>query len=248
MQRYFLDEMSAFNQTYQISSKDDVHHIKNVMRQQIGDKVIINFTNETMICEITDIQSEIIVKPIEHIDIQTEMPVSVTIASGLLKNDKYEWMIQKATELGASAFIPFVSERTIVKVDEKKFQKKLERFSKIVKEAAEQSYRQIVPTIDFAQSGKALVQKLEAFDHVLIAYEETAKSGEMKSFTEALQNVKHGDNVCVIFGPEGGLSETEVAQFGSKVIELGPRILRAETAPLYALSSMSYHFELNETL
>lgn len=245
MQRYFLDVKSVINETYQISDKDDVHHIKNVMRQQTGDKVIVNFTNATMICEIIDIQTEITVKPIEDIDILTEMPVSVTIASGLLKNDKYEWMIQKATELGAVSFIPFVSERTIVKVDEKKFQKKVERFTKIVKEAAEQSYRQIVPSIEFVASGKALAKKLEAFDHVLIAYEETAKSGEIKSFTEALQDVKHGDKVCMIFGPEGGLSEAEVAQFGSKVIGLGPRILRAETAPLYALSAMSFHFELN---
>lgn len=245
MQRYFLGVKSVINETYQISDKDDVHHIKNVMRQQTGDKVIVNFTNATMICEIIDIQTEITVKPIEDIDILTEMPVSVTIASGLLKNDKYEWMIQKATELGAVSFIPFVSERTIVKVDEKKFQKKVERFTKIVKEAAEQSYRQIVPSIEFVASGKALAKKLEAFDHVLIAYEETAKSGEIKSFTEALQDVKHGDKVCMIFGPEGGLSEAEVAQFGSKVIGLGPRILRAETAPLYALSAMSFHFELN---
>ncbi|MDJ1154592.1 16S rRNA (uracil(1498)-N(3))-methyltransferase [Macrococcus caseolyticus] len=245
MQRYFLGVKSVINETYQISGKDDVHHIKNVMRQQTGDKVIVNFTNATMICEIIDIQTEITVKPIEDIDILTEMPVSVTIASGLLKNDKYEWMIQKATELGAVSFIPFVSERTIVKVDEKKFQKKVERFTKIVKEAAEQSYRQIVPSIEFVASGKALAKKLEAFDHVLIAYEETAKSGEIKSFTEALQDVKHGDKVCMIFGPEGGLSEAEVAQFGSKVIGLGPRILRAETAPLYALSAMSFHFELN---
>ena len=198
------------------------------MRTQTGDKVIVNFTNATMICEIIDIQTEITVKPIEHIDIQTELPVSVTIASGLLKNDKYEWMIQKATELGAVSFIPFVSERTIVKVDEKKFQKKVERFTKIVKEAAEQSYRQIVPSIEFVASGKALAKKLEAFDHVLIAYEETAKSGEIKSFTEALQDVKHGDKVCMIFGPEGGLSEAEVAQFG-RAPGLGPGGRRFES-------------------
>jgi len=80
MQRYFLDVKSVINETYQIIGKDDVHHIKNVMRQQTGDKVIVNFTNATMICEIIDIQTEITVKPIEHIDIQTELPMSVTIA------------------------------------------------------------------------------------------------------------------------------------------------------------------------
>ncbi|MCU7557208.1 16S rRNA (uracil(1498)-N(3))-methyltransferase [Macrococcus capreoli] len=244
MQRYFLEAHAELGEHYTIAQKDDVHHIKNVMRQQVGDQCIINFMNGTMVVELTDIGNEVTVRAIDQLDIQTEMPISVTIASGLLKNDKYEWMIQKATELGAHSFIPFVSERTIVKVDEKKFQKKLERFEKIVKEAAEQSYRQIVPYVQFANSGKSLVKELEVFDHVLIAYEETAKTGETKSFTEAIKHIKHGDKVCVIFGPEGGLSETEIELFGGTTVGLGPRILRAETAPLYVLSAFSFHFEL----
>lgn len=245
MQRYFLNTNGDLHQQYQIAHKDDVHHIKNVMRQNINDQFIINFDNAVMVGEITEITDKITFHTIEQLDIQTELPVQITIASGLLKNDKYEWMIQKATELGATQFMPFISDRTIIKVDEKKMHKKIERFEKIVKEAAEQSYRQVIPNIEFVKNSKVLVDVLSTFDHVFIAYEEVAKSGETKSFVNALNSVEQGQSICIIFGPEGGLTEQEVAMFGGQTIGLGPRILRAETAPLYALSAMSYRLELN---
>ena len=244
MQRYFLNADGVLNQHYQIIDKDDIHHIKNVMRQNLNDQFIVNFDNAVMVGKITEIADTITFHTIEQLDIQTELPVQITIASGLLKNDKYEWMIQKATELGAAQFMPFISERTIIKVDEKKMHKKIDRFEKIVKEAAEQSYRQMIPNIEFVKNSKALVDVLNTFDHVFIAYEEVAKSGETKSFVNALSSVQQGQSICIIFGPEGGLTEQEVAMFSGQTIGLGPRILRAETAPLYALSAMSYQLEL----
>lgn len=245
MQRYFLNQDATLESKFLITEKDDVHHIKNVMRQSIGDKIIINFLNESFICEITAINETIEVTTIEQLALNTELPIKVTIASGLLKNDKYEWMIQKATELGAYRFLPFISDYTIIKLDEKKMTKKVERFQKIIKEAAEQSYRKVIPEISVVNNSKALSETLNQYDVVLIAYEESAKKGEASALHQALSEIKLGANILVIFGPEGGLSNAEIELFNAPTIGLGPRILRAETAPLYLLSAISYHLELS---
>ncbi|TDM13101.1 16S rRNA (uracil(1498)-N(3))-methyltransferase [Macrococcus lamae] len=244
MQRYFLEQDAELNQRFFIHSTDDIHHMKNVMRSSEGDKIIVNFNNGAYVSSIITMAESIEIETIELIDLVTELPVHITIASGLLKNDKYEWMIQKATELGAAHFIPFVSERTIIKIDHKKIDKRLERFKKIVKEAAEQSYRQQVPSVSFQPSSRALVKLFDDYDYVLIAYEEEAKAGETRKFHAALNTIVPGSNVLMIFGPEGGLSHDELKLFDVQAIGLGPRILRAETAPLYALSAISYFYEL----
>lgn len=245
MQRYFLNTEAEINKSYAIIDKEDVHHIKNVMRQTVGSKIIINFINASFISEITAIDNQITVITREQLEQCTELPVQITIASGLLKNDKYEWMIQKATELGAYRFLPFISDHTVIKLDEKKMAKKVERFQKIIKEAAEQSYRQMIPEIKVVKNSTALTALLDDYDVVLVAYEESAKNGETSTLNQTLKRLESGTKVIVIFGPEGGLSETEIKEFNAPTIGLGPRILRAETAPLYLLSAMSYHMELS---
>lgn len=242
MQRYFLNENAEVNQRFFVNNEDDQHHIKNVMRLKEDDMIIINFSNGAFKSKIIQIDP-LEIQALEYVNVQTELPVQVTIASGMLKNDKYEWMIQKATELGAHAFIPFASSRTIVKLDDKKAKKKIERFEKIIKEAAEQSYRLTIPEINYKMNSQAIYDIIEQYDYVLVAYEETAKAG-ISEFHQALNDIPNGSSILMVFGPEGGLTKEEVAKFQGKVIGLGPRILRAETAPLYALSAISYYYEL----
>lgn len=120
------------------------------------------------------------------------------------------------------------------------------RWNKIVKEAAEQSYRLVIPTIEFVSNLKKVYVNIDKYDYVLIAYEDAAKEGEMSEFKRALEQFSKGDRVLIIFGPEGGLSPDEIEMFknNSYIVGLGHRILRAETAPLYALSAISYEKEL----
>jgi 16S rRNA (uracil1498-N3)-methyltransferase len=176
-----------------------------------------------------------------------ELPIQVAIASGLPKGDKLELIIQKATELGAHKFVPFNAARSIVKWDDKKGDKKLERWKKIAKEAAEQSHRSIVPTITKPFSFESLIQDSKNFDYKIVAYEEEAKAGEKSHFASLLSKMETGQSLLVVFGPEGGLTEKEVQKLmdnGFLACGLGPRILRTETAPFYVLSAISYHFEL----
>jgi 16S rRNA (uracil1498-N3)-methyltransferase len=233
MQRYFLAGKFEEQATYKLTG-DDFHHAAHVMRMKIGDKCFLTFEDEMAIVA-------------EKEETQKELPFNVTIACGYTKGDKLEWVAQKATELGVFELIGFPSKTSVVKWDEKKLTKKVPRFEKIVKEAAEQSHRQKVPGIQLLSHFNDFTKSLVNYDHILVAYEESAKSGETKSFVKSLQEVKTGESVIIIFGPEGGLSPQEIDIFSKEkavICGLGPRILRAETAPLYALSAMSYQWEL----
>lgn len=214
-----------------------------------GDKLIcVEPSGKACICSIAEITDEKIdCNIVEWIDGTVELPIRVTIASGLPKGDKLEWIIQKGTELGANQFIPFTADRSIVKWDSKKADKKVERWQKIAKEAAEQSHRNKVPTVHNPISLKQLIQESKDYACKLVAYEEEARKGEASILAKSLQKLEENQSLLVVFGPEGGLSPNEVKLLqdnGFDLCGLGPRILRTETAPLALLSAVSYHFEL----
>ena len=175
-----------------------------------------------------------------------EMPVHVTIACGLPKGDKLDLIVQKGTELGMKGIIPFKAERSVVKWDDKRGAKKIERLRKIAKEAAEQCHRTVIPEVENPLTIRQLLQLVNTFDVLLFADEEDAKSDEPHRIADRLKNVYLEQKVLVVFGPEGGLSRTEADALraaGFHPTSLGPRILRTETAPLYLLSAMSCEFE-----
>lgn len=246
MQRYFIQQQGQLNCIYEVTSEDS-HHIKNVMRLKIGDKITGVFENEVFICEIVELAKHVNIKTLEQIEHQVELPLNITIVNGVTKGDKYEYLLQKATELGCHHFILVNMDRSIAKVTEAKLPKKLERWQKIVKEAAEQSQRKRLPDIKYLSNMTALIEQLNNYDLCLLAYEESAKQHEVVMLKKMLSKVKTGQRIICIFGPEGGISEHELQQLTqAKVISigLGPRILRAETAPLYFLSAVSFSKEL----
>lgn len=248
LQRYFVRNEQIVGDHVMISG-DDVHHIGRVMRMNEGDRLLCcNERSETMLCEIEQISNDFVrCRIIQWIEGNVELPVHIYVASGLLKGDKYELVLQKGTELGARGFLPLITSRSIVKWDEKKGDKKVERWQKIVKEAAEQSHRAYMPSVYAPMTIRELIAWASDMDYTCIAYEEEAKEGKHRAFADLLQKMDEGNSLLIVFGPEGGLSEQEVTllkQHGFIACSLGPRILRAETAPLYALSAVSYEWEL----
>ncbi|WP_379966142.1 16S rRNA (uracil(1498)-N(3))-methyltransferase [Ectobacillus sp. sgz5001026] len=245
MQRYFVNKLE--DDTFFIDG-DDAHHIVRVMRMEQGDELYCCINGKTALCTISELSSTSVqATAVEWIEERKELPIFVTIASGLPKGDKLELVFQKGTELGASAFLPFQASRSIVKWDGKKSEKKVERWAKIVKEAAEQSHRATIPSVQEPMSFQKLLSASEEYDVCIVAYEEEAKRGEKANFAKTLESLKNGQRLLIVFGPEGGLTEQEIEnllQYGFVSCSLGPRILRTETAPLYALSAVSYHFEL----
>jgi len=243
MQRYFV-EPHLFSDRDVTIVGDDVHHIVTVMRSEIGQEVIVcDGQGRVALTRLSQLSGkEVKAEIIRMLDERSELPVRITIAQGLPKGDKMEWILQKGTELGAYAFWPFSSERTVVKLDAKKEGKKLERWQKIVKEAAEQSHRAILPQIHAPASWKQMLAAASQYTRCVIAYEKEERS----HLSAVLQQLAPGDSLLVLIGPEGGFSSQEVEQAeaaGAVPVTLGPRILRTETAASYVLASASYRFE-----
>jgi 16S rRNA (uracil1498-N3)-methyltransferase len=243
MQRYFV-EPHLFSEHEVTITGDDVHHIVNVMRSEIGQEIIVcDGQGRAALARLAQFSAkEVKAEIVQALDKQSELPIRVTIAQGLPKGDKMEWILQKGTELGAFAFFPFSSERTIVKLDQKKEGKKLERWGKIVKEAAEQSHRSILPKILPPLSYKQAVAAAGNYTRCVIAYEKEQGS----TLHHVFATLAPGDSLLVFVGPEGGFTDDEVAlaeAAGILPVTFGPRILRTETASQYLLSAVSYHFE-----
>lgn len=247
MQRYFVDEPIK-NGSFKISG-DDVSHISRVMRMKPGNEMICcGPDGRCAVCTIQEISAhEVIAEAGSFLSESSELPVLVTIAQGLPKGDKMDLIVQKGTELGAHSFLPFESGRSIVKWDDKKKIKKTDRFRKIAKEAAEQAHRNHIPDVQVPILFKELISHGRDYDTVIIAYEEEAKTGERSLFSKRLRDTPIGGSILMIIGPEGGLTEHEVSALKKQnyvSCGLGPRILRTETAALYALAAISYQFEL----
>ncbi|MBP6171663.1 MAG: 16S rRNA (uracil(1498)-N(3))-methyltransferase [Streptococcus sp.] len=246
MQQYFVNGRAPQG-IFQIKDKDTAKHMFSVMRLQADDQTVLVFDDGIKrLARVVDSQSKS-VEIIEELADNVELPVSVTIAMGFPKGDKLEFVAQKATELGMAALWAFPADWSVVKWDGKKLGKKAEKLEKIAQGAAEQSKRNRIPAVRLFEKKADFLAQLTGFDQIILAYEEAAKEGEQANLVKALSGLETGQSVLVIVGPEGGVSPEEVAAFegaGAVKTGLGPRILRAETAPLYALSAISYATEL----
>lgn len=247
MQQYFLNEELNVDSTYELS-KDDSNHIVRIMRKKINDKVYVVFNNEIKyICNIIDNNvDKVLITPYEQVDGSNELPIKITVAIPPLKNDKIEYLIQKITELGVSNIVLFNSERNIAKIKKDKVDSKLNRWNKIIKEAAEQSKRNIIPDITYVDSLRDLIAYSENYDYKVVAYEKESVNEDNINLKKLLTSDLNNKDVIAVFGSEGGLSEQEIDSLIDgkfDVIGLGKRILRAETAPLYFVSCVAYFSE-----
>lgn len=246
MQRYFL---AAKPGTGNLALPHEIaHHLTTVLRAQAGTRIELVLADHAVyLAEVVATQPTTTVKLIAKLTSNSELPVAVTILCGLPKTkEKPEWIVQKATELGADTIAFFESERSISHWAPNKRARKLARLQKIADGAAEQSHRNYQPRVVYYES---LDQALTANPAVvrLVAWEESAKQGETSGLAQALTGLAKGDRLLAVFGPEGGLTPAEVERMqvqGITPVGLGPRILRTETAPLYFLAALSYVCEL----
>lgn len=247
MQQYFIQGNPQ--SPLIVTDKDTAKHMFSVMRLKEGDQVTLVFDDGVKrLARVLD-PSQQSLEILEELADNTELPVQVTIASGFPKGDKLEFITQKVTELGASAIWAFPADWSVAKWDGKKLAKKSEKLEKIAQGAAEQSKRNLIPEIRLFDKQADFLAALTDFDRIIVAYEEAAKVGEAATLVQAVRGLSKGDKLLFIFGPEGGLSPEEIASFGragAVSAGLGPRILRAETAPLYALAAVSVMLELEK--
>lgn len=238
MQRYFIEGTVILNENF-VMDDEHIHHIKNVMRAKADDEFnVVDRTGNAYLVRLTDIDP-VTYEVIEKIDAEVELPVNITLYTPLLKGDKMDLVIQKSTELGASEFVLYKAERSVVKLNSKKEDSRLVRYQKIAREASEQSRRTKIPAVSFADELKSI--DFTEYDLVLFAYEDNNLTG--RSINDVLKEHEPA-TVAVVFGPEGGFTGAEAEIFKSyENVALGRRILRAETAPLYALSVIGSYYE-----
>lgn len=251
MPKFFVNEEQINNQKIKIQGTD-VNHIKNVLREKVGSELIIcnEKTGQDYLCEIKEIKEENIICNIkEKLLNNVESNIKVTIMQGLPKADKMELIIQKSVELGVNNIIPIEMKRCVVKLKDKDKIKKIERWQKISVVAAKQSGRNIIPEINQVENLKNICETFENYDIVLLAYEnekENTIKNELKQLKEKNQNKNEDVKIAILIGPEGGIAEEEVEiarKKGAKIITLGKRILRTETAPIVLTSNIIYELE-----
>ena len=248
MQRYFMEYPKLSIGDRVTFSKDQSHHIQRVLRMKTGDQVIgVDQNRGAFLLELI-IDESIGATVLESIDKVTELPVQVDFVCGLPKGSKLDHIVQKGSELGVFNVYPWQAERSVSKWDSKKSGRKIERLQKIATEASEQSHRNHEVQVKSLLSTEDLLELSAEYDYVLVAYEESAKQGETSRLASIFTNLKDDDRILMIFGPEGGISEKEIEQFEElenvDLVGLGHRILRTETAPLFALSALVYEMEL----
>lgn len=244
MNRFFVPSENLSDGIVTITGSD-VNHIKNVLRMTAGDRLeVVCGMGSEYECEIVTLAQDMIrLKVLSEISSSRELPVRIHIFQGLAKSDKLEFIIQKCVELGASEIIPVAMARSIMKVDPKKAPAKLQRYNAICEAAAKQSKRQVIPAVHDFMSYKDALKYASGMDMILFPYE---LAEGMEGTRKAFNDIKGDTDIAIFIGPEGGFDPAEVESAkdaGARVISLGRRILRTETAALCAVSMIMYECE-----
>ena len=231
MHRFFADENGIQNGTARLNAEDSRHALR-VLR---------------LVCEPTHylagiavIEDGIVTVAIRGELRPTEARTRVTLYQGLPKADKMEMIAQKTTELGVYAIRPVAMERCVVKLEGKDAPKKIERWQKIAREAVKQCARTSVPEVLEVKRLAQLQEEFAQLDALIVPWEE-ARDGSIREVLAPYAG-KEGVRVGILVGPEGGISQREAMWLAenanAKLVTMGPRILRTETAGLCAMSAL----------
>lgn len=239
MTRFFVSP-KEMQPEFMVLTGENAQHAK-VLRLRVGEEVLVcDGQGRESLCSISDFSEGQISLVVKHQQqSETEAQVRVSVYMAFPKGDKLEYVIQKATELGAYEVVAFPTARCVSRPDEKSLRKKQERWQKIAQSAAEQSGRGVIPQVVILPSYAEALKRATQADKAILFYEnERAVTLKMSLQTGEYRSVS------LLTGPEGGLDASEVEkarEAGMDICTLGSRILRCETAPLCALSAVMYH-------
>ena len=243
MPRFFIEEGAAapgVSDLYTVSG-DDARHISSSLRMREGEKLTLcDGAGNDYLCSVVSVGHDVTVRVLSVSPSRGEPPYRAAVYQALVKGDKFDSVVQKSVECGASSVTPFLSSRCVSRPDERSAGKKAERWRKIAAEAAMQCGRGALPEVGEAIPFSEAIKKAAAADIPLFCYE-----GGGEPLRDVLRGMRPG-TVSVIIGPEGGFSPEEAAEAaaaGMKTVSLGARILRTETVAQTVLSCLSYEFE-----
>lgn len=237
MHRFFADDSGIIHGVARLNAEDSKHALR-VLRLEEGDEIELVCAPSRYLAAIRGVEDGMVSVEIQSELRSTEARTRVTLYQGLPKADKMELIVQKSTELGVFAVQPVVMERSVVKLDAKDAAKKTERWQKIAREAVKQCARVYAPEVRMPQKLSALEKELASLDLLIVPWED-ARDGSIAACLAQLEG-REGLNIGILIGPEGGISQQEAAflarQTGGRLVTLGPRILRTETAGLAAIA------------
>ncbi|MBQ6229613.1 MAG: 16S rRNA (uracil(1498)-N(3))-methyltransferase [Eubacterium sp.] len=262
MYRFYVEGCSNASDKIYISGKDQ-NHIKNVLRLRIGEEIIISDgTSRDYHCRIADYPEDMVEAEIIDItDNATELPAQVVLFQGMPKADKFEHIIQKTVELGVHEIYPVMMKRCVVKLEggngstdkngfltvSSKEAKKIQRYNNIAEAAAKQSQRGIIPEVKSFVSFKRAAEIASEMDVVLVPYESAEGMDYSRNVIAEIKKLCTESSkrpmVAVFIGPEGGFAQEEIdllSEKGGRIISLGRRILRTETAGPAIMSVMGF--------
>lgn len=240
MHRFFINKDSIINDEIVIKD-DEVKHIKNSLRLNEDDIITVcDGEKKEYKVKISEISNDYVKGIIiDDYIIKSESNIDIVLYQGLPKSSKMDLIIQKCTELGVTKIVPVITSRTVVKIsDKKKEHKKVERWTKIAKEASKQSKRGKIPNVEDIISFSEMLNNLCNEENIIVPYENENKTG----IKQILKKTK-GRKINIIIGPEGGFEEEEINELkklNAKIVTLGPRILRTETAGFTAITIVMY--------
>lgn len=249
MRHLFLPDLDLGTETVQIDG-GDYHHLAHVLRARPGDSlVVLDNAGLARRAEILAVDRRTVTLRLrEPVPTAPEPPISLTVAQALGKGDRFEQVVQHATEIGACAFVPLVTERAVLRLEARAAEARRRRWHLIVKGAAEQAGRARIPSVEPVTALTTLTARFAHFASVLLLH----PGGERLSETLrglALRRSSggagiQGSSLLLLVGPEGGFSPKEVATVqaaGGRAVSLGPYTLRTETAALVAVSQILYY-------
>ena len=239
MPRFYVPQPQILNGVLKVEGSE-VKHIRKVLRLKAGDQVIIfdGLGKEYAGIIVEEESSSVMIKIQNIFFSKKDSPLEVTLAQSLLKGEKMDFLIQKATELGVKEIIPFFSSRSVPLLEKSRRLKRLHRWERIAIEASKQCGRGVVPKIESLQDYSEMLQTASPDTLRLILWER-----EGIKLKEILDRLEEKTKIFFIIGPEGGFSQEEVGEakkVGFIPVTLGTRILRAETVSLCLLSILQY--------
>jgi 16S rRNA (uracil1498-N3)-methyltransferase len=240
MHRFFIDPNQIVGPHVRFDD-DQAHQMRRVLRLHPGDRVLAldgrGGQYEVTLLEVSN--ARVVGQAMARTEAAGEPGARLTLFQSLLRREKFEWVLQKGTELGVARFAPVITRRSLVRDAEDVTPDKLARWRRIIREAAEQSGRGRLPELHSPITlGEALRQSLN-YAKVVLLWERAASGG----MSVALAGLPPAPTVALFIGPEGGYDEAEVEQAraaGVAIASLGPRILRTETAAIVAAALALY--------
>lgn len=243
MNRFYVDRDRIQGDWVRIDG-EDVKHITKVLRLRSGDGVVVCDGQNTDYNGVIDNigKDQVRVRLDKAVPTGTEANIKITLYQAVAKGTKMDLVIQKGTELGVVRFVPVITSRTVVKLQNKRdASKKVDRWQRIAMEAAKQSHRGRIPLVETAMEYTAAVQDMQNKDLALLPH-----TGENSRDIRSIPGQRGDyDSIAVMIGPEGGFENSEIQRaqdMGVTTVKMGPRIMRTETAGIAVTAVLMYRF------